>query len=193
MPRRTRNRILAEALKIFSSKGIRETTIKDIARAVGITEGAIYRHFDSKEQIVISLFLNSADELYRGLNAAITKSDDFEESLKELIFAFLNYAFTNPEAFKFINLFHYFKLDYELAIQDIKLPKDTIFKFFEQHASKTKDIEPQYATAMFIGTLERIFLFYELGIIDDIEEDIQEKAYKILLNAFVKYAKEEIT
>lgn len=188
MPRRTRNRILHEALKIFSSKGIRETTIKDIARAVGITEGAIYRHFDSKEQIVRSLFLNSSQDFYNHLNSALSKAQNFEEALKNLTEAFLNYAFTNPEAFKFINLFHYFKIDYELKLKDGKMPKDVVYEFFKNH--EEINIQPQYATALFIGTLERIFLFYEMGFIDDIEEDIQEKAYKLLLNIFKTDKKE---
>lgn len=186
MPKRTRNRILTESLKIFSNKGIRETTIKDIARAVGITEGAIYRHFDSKEQIVRSLFINGTTELYNHLSTAISRSDNFEKSLKNLVYAFLNYAFTYPESFKFINLFHYFKIDYELSIENTKLPKDVIYDMFKQYNSLEFGIEPEYATAMFIGTLERIFLFYELGFIDDIEEDIQEKAYKLILNIFSK-------
>jgi len=189
MPRRTKNRILNEALKIFSIKGIRETTIKDIARAVGITEGAIYRHFDSKEQIVRSLFLNNSQEFYNHLNSALSKAQDFEEALKNLSETFLNYAFTNSEAFKFINLFHYFKIDYELKLKDGKMPKDIIYEFFKSH--QEIGIEPQYATALFIGTLERIFLFYEMGFIDDIEEDIQEKAYRLLLNIF-KSSKEGV-
>jgi AcrR family transcriptional regulator len=191
MPRRTRNRILHEALKIFSNKGIRETTIKDIARAVGITEGAIYRHFDSKEQIVKSLFLNSSQEFYTHLNSALSKAQNFEEALKNLSEAFLNYAFTNPEAFKFINLFHYFKIDYELRLKDGKMPKDVIYEFFKSH--EEIGIQPEYATALFIGTLERIFLFYEMGFIDDIEEDIQEKAYKLLLSIFRKASKENLS
>jgi len=52
-------------------------------------------------------------------------------------------------------------------------------------------IQPEYATALFIGTLERIFLFYEMGFIDEIEEDIQEKAYRLLLNIF-KSSKEGV-
>ncbi len=189
MPRRTRTRILNEALKIFSSRGIRETTIKDIARAVGITEGAIYRHFDSKEQIVKSLFITSVEDFYRHISSSLSRSDNFEESLKHLTESFLNYAFSNPEAFKFINLFHYFKIDQEMQLKDIKMPKDIIYEFF----SSVKDlpIEPHYATALFIGTLERIFLFYEFGFIDDIEEDIQEKAYKIILNIFKSPKKEK--
>jgi AcrR family transcriptional regulator len=191
MPRRTKNRILNEALKIFSIKGIRETTIKDIARAVGITEGAIYRHFDSKEQIVRSLFLNNSQEFYNHLNSALSKAQDFEEALKNLSETFLNYAFTNSEAFKFINLFHYFKIDYELKLKDGKMPKDIIYEFFKSH--QEIGIEPQYATALFIGTLERIFLFYEMGFIDDIEEDIQEKAYRLLLSIFRKALKENLS
>ncbi|ACG57043.1 transcriptional regulator, TetR family [Hydrogenobaculum sp. Y04AAS1] len=191
MPKRTRNRILHEALKIFSNKGIRETTIKDIARAVGITEGAIYRHFDSKEQIVKSLFLNSSQEFYNHLSSALSKAQNFEEALKNLSEAFLNYAFTNPEAFKFINLFHYFKIDYELKLKDGKMPKDVIYEFFKSH--EEIGIQPEYATALFIGTLERIFLFYEMGFIDDIEEDIQEKAYRLLLSIFRKTSKEDLS
>jgi AcrR family transcriptional regulator len=43
MPRHqnTKEKILESALRLFSEKGIRETTIKDIAKDVGITEGAI--------------------------------------------------------------------------------------------------------------------------------------------------------
>ncbi len=48
----TKERIAGEALRLFSVKGFKETTIKDIAREVGITEGAIYRHFRSKEEII---------------------------------------------------------------------------------------------------------------------------------------------
>jgi AcrR family transcriptional regulator len=180
---------VTSSTQLVSNKGIRETTIKDIARAVGITEGAIYRHFDSKEQIVKSLFLNSSQEFYNHLSSALSKAQNFEEALKNLSEAFLNYAFTNPEAFKFINLFHYFKIDYELKLKDGKMPKDVIYEFFKSH--EEIGIQPEYATALFIGTLERIFLFYEMGFIDDIEEDIQEKTYRLLLNIF-KSSKEGV-
>jgi len=71
------------------------------------------------------------------------------------------------------------------------MPKDVIYEFFKSH--EEIGIQPEYATALFIGTLERIFLFYEMGFIDDIEEDIQEKAYRLLLSIFRKTSKEDLS
>ena len=48
----TRQKIMICALRLFSSKGYAETTIRDIASAVGITPGSIYGHFNSKEELL---------------------------------------------------------------------------------------------------------------------------------------------
>ena len=48
----TKQRIMICALDQFNKKGYSETTIRDIAKAVGITSGSIYGHFSSKEEIL---------------------------------------------------------------------------------------------------------------------------------------------
>ena len=52
----TRDRIENAAMTLFVEKGVAETTVRDIARAVDISEGALYRHFESKEELVWLLF-----------------------------------------------------------------------------------------------------------------------------------------
>jgi AcrR family transcriptional regulator len=52
----TRDRIERAAIELFVEKGVTATTIRDIAGAVGVSEGALYRHFSSKEQLVWQLF-----------------------------------------------------------------------------------------------------------------------------------------
>src|SRR5262245_17767405 len=52
----TRSHIEAAAIRLFAEKGVTETSIRDIAGAVDITEGALYRHFHSKDQLVRLLF-----------------------------------------------------------------------------------------------------------------------------------------
>ena len=47
--------ILAEAEKIFSNKGYKETTIAEIAAAVGIRDSVLYRYFKGKEDILFSV------------------------------------------------------------------------------------------------------------------------------------------
>jgi AcrR family transcriptional regulator len=48
---RTRQTILTAAAKIFEERGYRAATITDILSAAGVTKGALYFHFSSKEEL----------------------------------------------------------------------------------------------------------------------------------------------
>jgi len=57
-------------LRLFSERGFARTTVRDIARAAGITDAAIYYHFESKRDLLEALveergFLNSLQNLER--------------------------------------------------------------------------------------------------------------------------------
>src|SRR5437660_1464499 len=47
----TRKAILDSSRQLFAKQGFSPTSIDDIARAVGITKGAVYRHFTSKKEL----------------------------------------------------------------------------------------------------------------------------------------------
>ena len=52
---KTRARILASALSLFSKKGYAHTTLTDVAARLGMTKGAVYWHFASKEALLLAL------------------------------------------------------------------------------------------------------------------------------------------
>lgn len=54
--RDTRRQILDASLHLFSEHGFARTTVRDIARNAGITDAAIYYHFDSKQDLLEALF-----------------------------------------------------------------------------------------------------------------------------------------
>ena len=48
----TRKKILVAASRLFARRGYHKTTITDIAQAIGLTSGAIFHHFASKEALL---------------------------------------------------------------------------------------------------------------------------------------------
>lgn len=65
----TRARIEAEALALFAAKGVDGTSVRDIAQASGLSEGALYRHFPSKDELARELFLSRYAGLARDIGA----------------------------------------------------------------------------------------------------------------------------
>lgn len=55
--------IMEAASRVFSEKGVRAATMADVAREAGISPGAIYRYFDSKEALAAGCFSEGAQAL----------------------------------------------------------------------------------------------------------------------------------
>ncbi len=85
---RTRLRIQRVALELFVQKGVRETTVRDIAAAAGLAEGALYRHFPSKEALAESLFTENYEALTADLDRILASSDNLRVSLERVVAVF---------------------------------------------------------------------------------------------------------
>ncbi len=55
---KTKDKILKHALKLFSTKGFKETTVRDIAGSIGVKQSALYNHFKNKDEILETLISN---------------------------------------------------------------------------------------------------------------------------------------
>ena len=59
-----RAELLAIAAGLFAERGLRATTVRDIADAAGILSGSLYHHFDSKESMVDEILRGFLDDLF---------------------------------------------------------------------------------------------------------------------------------
>ena len=59
----TRSRLLGVALELFAERGFGGTTMRDLADAAGLSQGATYRHFAHKEDLVLALYARLAATL----------------------------------------------------------------------------------------------------------------------------------
>ena len=73
----TREKIIYEALSLFSVKGYDAVTIREIASAVGIKESSIYNHFKNKKDILNIIIEETLKRYYYTLESVqIPESED---------------------------------------------------------------------------------------------------------------------
>jgi len=83
-PTDTRERILDTATNLFSSHGFASTSIDDILKAVGITKGAFYHYFNSKEHLC-QVILDQAVCAFHQLAESLLESPDSAWPLRQWI------------------------------------------------------------------------------------------------------------
>ena len=67
-PKGTRERLVRAALELFTSQGYHASTTPQIASRAGIAEGTIYRHFESKEQLLNEIYRAAVRMLERPIS-----------------------------------------------------------------------------------------------------------------------------
>lgn len=69
-PRNRKAQILAVARDMFGSRGYHQVSLEDIATEVGITAGALYRHFPNKPEILAQTILSATASVHEAIAGA---------------------------------------------------------------------------------------------------------------------------
>jgi AcrR family transcriptional regulator len=89
--------LLNESMRLFNLKGYRDTSMDDIATAVGMPASGIYRYFSGKSDILAAAFRRAADRLSAELSGIVTTARDREGALTAVIDAYVRRSFEQPE------------------------------------------------------------------------------------------------
>jgi AcrR family transcriptional regulator len=85
---RTRALFLAAAAEEFSAHGYQGTTLRDVVIRTGMTKGALYGHFSSKEELAAALIVDAGDDLIaraaRGAGHGSTAQHALRETILDL-------------------------------------------------------------------------------------------------------------
>ncbi|OBI06975.1 TetR family transcriptional regulator [Mycolicibacter heraklionensis] len=82
-----RDELLSLAAAMIAERGLRATTVRDIADAAGILSGSLYHHFSSKEEMVDEVLRDFLDWLFARYQQIIDQESDPLERLKGLFLA----------------------------------------------------------------------------------------------------------
>jgi TetR/AcrR family fatty acid metabolism transcriptional regulator len=89
--------IIDAAIRVFARKGYFNSRVSDIAREAGIAAGTIYLYFDTKEQILVTLFREKMAEFVSALWPAIAEEKDAVAKVKRLVYLHFEILERNPE------------------------------------------------------------------------------------------------
>jgi AcrR family transcriptional regulator len=79
-----RGQIVRSAAALFRTRGYANTSLRDVAQAVGLSKAGVYHHFSSKEKILEAVYDRAADVLAAGLRQVLTV-EGTESRLRQLI------------------------------------------------------------------------------------------------------------
>jgi TetR/AcrR family transcriptional regulator, cholesterol catabolism regulator len=82
-----RDELLDLAATMFAERGLRATTVRDIADSAGILSGSLYHHFSSKEEMVDELLRGFLDWLFERYQEVVATESNPLERLKGLFLA----------------------------------------------------------------------------------------------------------
>ncbi|MFF0541885.1 TetR/AcrR family transcriptional regulator [Nocardia thailandica] len=82
-----RAELLGLAAGLFAERGLRATTVRDIADAAGILSGSLYHHFDSKESMVDEILQGFLTELFGRYREIVAAGKSPRETLEALVIA----------------------------------------------------------------------------------------------------------
>jgi AcrR family transcriptional regulator len=158
----TRTRILDSAAKLFSTRGFGAASVDEICSEAGISKGAFYHHFESKQ----ALFLALLDNWLQAIDTAIESSKDktAPETFKQLTEAFPYFFETAGDG---LPMFLEFWMQ---ASRDKKVWEASIAPFRRYHKYFTAlikkgvdegsfvEVDPELASRMIVATAMGLLL-----------------------------------
>jgi len=185
----TRSRILGSAIKLFSSRGYNKASVDDICAQAGISKGAFYHHFQSKQTLFIALL----DGWLQTIDNAIEASRDktAPETFMQMTDAFPYVFETAGEG---LPMFFEFWLQ---ASRDKKIWEASIAPYRRYHKYFTSlikkgieegsfvEVDPELAARMIVSTAMGLFLQSLLDPKGANWEKVARESTTLLLNSLL--------
>jgi TetR/AcrR family transcriptional regulator, fatty acid metabolism regulator protein len=179
----TRQReIVMNTIHIISRQGIQDLTIKNIAAAVNVTEAAIYRHFTSKNELLMAV-LNHFEDLADKMIDAVEKNA--KTPLEKIeIFVMQRYELfqNNPDLAKVMFSEVIFENEPALSQKMQSIIQKHMHEVFEYVAQAQaagqirKDVGQQHLFRMIIGSMRLLVTQWTLS---DYSFQLEEEGKKL--------------
>lgn len=132
-----KNALVEAGIDIIIRDGIDQLSIRNAAKKIGVSHTAPYRHFKSKEELLVAIAIHGFHLLIDEMDRVIEKhGDDYQSQLQEAGRAYIHFAMDNTV---------YFRIMFGDYIKN-KTSYPELFSVYDQAFRKTVDIIVKYSS-----------------------------------------------
>ena len=161
-----KRKILVTALALFVRDGLCETSVRDIAKASGFTNPALFKHFRSKDDLARYLFERCYLELAELVSNAIASGATFAAKQRAVIDAYLAALDRDANSVLYVQdgLRHFWpKMDDRVRRHSIVGDVRRLLEKGRDEGTVTDDIDINLLTTAWLGTLQQFARFRYFG------------------------------
>jgi AcrR family transcriptional regulator len=158
-----KDRVEKAAVELFAARGVDGVSIGDIAAVAGVSQGALYRHYPSKEDLAWSLFSSAYVRTGGELDEIRRRERGFAAQLAAMVGHFCALYDGDPALFRFMLIAQHGLLP--RIGPDQRTPVDAVVDAVAD-AVRNREIgpvDPQAATAAIFGIVLQTALFHIYG------------------------------
>ncbi|WP_442588219.1 TetR/AcrR family transcriptional regulator [Pedobacter sp. AW31-3R] len=150
-----REAVLNSTLALVRKHGFHGTPMSQIAKHAGVAAGTIYHYFESKEALIVELYIHVKNKL----GAAVLMGDDERKSYNERFFNFMinhyNFYVDNEDAMFFLEQYINSPYAHDFPEKDSQLYTEKVIPFFKYGIDNSyfKNIDPRLLAPTIRGTL----------------------------------------
>ncbi|AWZ02551.1 putative HTH-type transcriptional regulator [Rhodobiaceae bacterium] len=95
-----RKAVLREAPGCIAEQGLDKFTLRGLARDLGVTHGAVYKHFADKRELLVALALSGHEGFAATLRDAATRDQGVDDRIKSVARAYVRWALANDSLYQ---------------------------------------------------------------------------------------------
>jgi AcrR family transcriptional regulator len=186
------NEIIRVSIELAAEKGVDSVTTQDMADAMNVTQGSIFRHFSTKDDIWVAVIVWVRARLMKVLDKAAAGATDPLQAIESMFFAHIAFISKHPAIprLMFSELLHKRNSSLRQLIQGIISGYEAkVAGLLEQAKAQSlvpADLDSQISAVLYIGMIQGLVMQSSIfGGKRTLQRDA-EKIFPVFLQGVVK-------
>jgi TetR/AcrR family fatty acid metabolism transcriptional regulator len=170
-----RRLILDAAVRVFAHRGFHTSRVGDIAEEAGVAHGLLYHYFESKDQLLDTVFRENWSVLVDRIRAVEETDEPAADQLRHVAAILLRTWRHEPDVVRVVVREIARSPEVQQRIGELVTPIASIRRIVERGQARGEfraDLDPSLAATIFYGAVDAVLTGWVLGTRQDGDEEI---------------------